>query len=101
LTRNAGFYFLLDDKKIIGSIRFRFYLNVKLEEEGGHIGYDIRLSERGFGLLVEQYLAFAETMALQHTPMYMKNWIERLDNILQMNGRELLTNPGKLGKYSG
>jgi hypothetical protein len=25
------------------------------------------------GLLVEQYLAFAETMALQHTPMYMKD----------------------------
>ncbi len=48
------------------------------------------------GLLVEQYLAFAETMAQQHTPMYMKDWIERLDNILQMNGRELLTNAGKI-----
>lgn len=46
------------------------------------------------GLLVEQYLAFAETMAQQHTPMYMKDWISRLDNILQMNGRELLTNEG-------
>jgi len=42
------------------------------------------------GLLVEQYLAFAETMAQQHTPMYMKDWISRLDNILQINGRELL-----------
>jgi hypothetical protein len=31
------------------------------------------------GLLVEQYLAFAETMAQQHTSMYMKDWIERLD----------------------
>ncbi|MCK9322139.1 MAG: virulence RhuM family protein, partial [Bacteroidales bacterium] len=29
------------------------------------------------GLLVEQYLAFAETMAQQQTPMYMKDWIER------------------------
>ena len=48
------------------------------------------------GLLVEQYLAFAETMAQQHTPMYMKDWISRLDNILQMNGRELLTNAGKI-----
>jgi hypothetical protein len=43
------------------------------------------------GLLVEQYLAFAETMAQQQTPMYMKDWIERLDAILKMNGRELLT----------
>ena len=48
------------------------------------------------GLLVEQYLAFAETMAQQRTPMYMKDWIERLDTILQVNGRELLTHAGKI-----
>ena len=48
------------------------------------------------GLLVEQYLAFAETMALQQTPMYMKDWITRLDSILQLNGRELLTHAGKI-----
>lgn len=48
------------------------------------------------GLLVEQYLAFAETMAQQKIPMYMKDWIERLDSILQLNGRELLTHAGKI-----
>lgn len=48
------------------------------------------------GLLVEQYLAFAETMAQQQTPMYMSDWIERLDGILKMNGRELLTHAGKI-----
>jgi hypothetical protein len=48
------------------------------------------------GLLVEQYLAFAETMAQQQTPMYMKDWIERLDVILKMNSRELLTHAGKI-----
>lgn len=48
------------------------------------------------GLLVEQYLAFAETMAQQRTPMYMKDWINRLDSILQLNGRELLTHAGKI-----
>ena len=48
------------------------------------------------GLLVEQYLAFAETMAQQQTPMYMKDWINRLDSILQLNGRELLTHAGKI-----
>ncbi|MDD4247294.1 MAG: virulence RhuM family protein [Dysgonamonadaceae bacterium] len=48
------------------------------------------------GLLVEQYLAYAETMAQQQTPMYMKDWIERLDSILQLNGRELLTHAGKI-----
>jgi len=48
------------------------------------------------GLLVEQYLAFAETMAQQRTPMYMKDWIARLDSIIQLNGRELLAHAGKI-----
>ena len=48
------------------------------------------------GLLVEQFLAFAETMAQQQTPMYMRDWIARLDIILQLNGRELLTHAGKI-----
>lgn len=48
------------------------------------------------GLLVEQYLAFAETMAQQQTPMYMSDWVQRLDSILQLNGRELLTHAGNI-----
>jgi hypothetical protein len=51
---------------------------------------------RLLGLLVEQYLAFAETMAQQQTPMYMRDWIARLDSILQLNGRELLTRAGTI-----
>jgi hypothetical protein len=47
-------------------------------------------------LLVEQYLAFAETMAQQSTPMYMADWAKRLDSILQLNGRELLSHAGKI-----
>jgi hypothetical protein len=48
------------------------------------------------GLLVEQYLAFAETMAQQRIPMYMTDWIQRLDAIIRLNGRELLTHAGKI-----
>ncbi|WP_395053547.1 virulence RhuM family protein [Flavobacterium sp.] len=48
------------------------------------------------GLLVEQYLAFAETMAQQNTPMYMNDWKDRLDSILQLNGRELLVHAGTI-----
>lgn len=48
------------------------------------------------GLLVEQYLAFAETMAQQQTPMYMSDWVQRLDSILQLNGRELLPHAGNI-----
>jgi hypothetical protein len=48
------------------------------------------------GLLVEQYLSFAETMAQQQVPMYMKDWIARLDSLLQLNGREILTHAGTI-----
>lgn len=48
------------------------------------------------GLLVEQYLAFAETMALQGKTMSMQDWIQRLDVIINLNGRELLSHAGKI-----
>ena len=47
-------------------------------------------------LIVEQYLAFAEAQAKAHRPMYMADWQKALGLILQMNGRELLTNSGKI-----
>jgi hypothetical protein len=52
------------------------------------------------GIIVEQYLAFAESMAQQQIPMYMKDWIERLDSIIKMNGKELLTHAGKISHES-
>lgn len=52
------------------------------------------------GLIVEQYLAFAETMAMQQTPMYMKDWITRLDAVISLNGRELLTHAGKISQIN-
>ncbi|MEK6659397.1 MAG: virulence RhuM family protein [Campylobacterota bacterium] len=48
------------------------------------------------GLLVEQYLAFAEAMAMQQIQMYMRDWIVRLDMVISLNGRELLTHAGKI-----
>ncbi len=48
------------------------------------------------GLIVEQYLAFAEVMAQQRTPLYMKDWIQRLDTIINLNGRELLQKAGTI-----
>jgi hypothetical protein len=49
-----------------------------------------------FGLLVEQYLAFAETVAQQSIPKYMADWIQQLDVILQLNLPELLNHAGKI-----
>jgi hypothetical protein len=47
-------------------------------------------------LLVEQYLAFAESMAQSKIVMTMNDWIEKLEMILQMNGREILSGYGKI-----
>ncbi|MCB0528831.1 MAG: virulence RhuM family protein [Saprospiraceae bacterium] len=49
-------------------------------------------------LLVEQYLAFAEAQAQQRKPMYMKDWIKRLNDILTINEREVLEHAGKIRK---
>jgi hypothetical protein len=51
---------------------------------------------QALGLLVEQYLAFAAAQAQQHIAMTMNNWISKLDAILSLNGRELLTHAGKI-----
>ena len=47
-------------------------------------------------LIVEQYLAYAESQALAHRPMYMRDWKERLDVILKLNERNVLEGPGKI-----
>lgn len=46
--------------------------------------------------LVEQYLVFAEGQAMRHIPMYMKDWIEKLDGFLKLNDRDILMNAGKI-----
>jgi hypothetical protein len=48
------------------------------------------------GLIVEQYLAFAENMAQNNTPMTMEDWVGQLDLILKMNRKELLNHYGKI-----
>lgn len=46
--------------------------------------------------LVEQYLVFAEGQAIQRIPMYMKDWIERLNDFLQINRKGILKDAGKI-----
>lgn len=48
------------------------------------------------GLIVEQYLAFAESMAQSKTPMSMQDWIKQLDIILKMNRKDILAHSGKI-----
>lgn len=51
---------------------------------------------RALNNLVEQYLIFAEGQAIRRIPMYMRDWINKLDSFLQLNEREILTNAGKI-----
>jgi hypothetical protein len=44
------------------------------------------------------YLEFAELQALNEQPMYMRDWIAKLDEFLKLGGRKLLDNPGSISK---
>jgi hypothetical protein len=44
--------------------------------------------------IVTAYLEFAELQALNRTPMYMRDWVTKLDDFLRLTGRELLTHAG-------
>lgn len=45
---------------------------------------------------VTAYLELAELQALNRKPMYMNDWINRLDDFLTMTGSEILTNAGSI-----
>lgn len=46
--------------------------------------------------IVSLYLDFAELQAKSHQPMYMKDWIQKLDDFLKLSGKELLTHAGRV-----
>ena len=46
--------------------------------------------------IVSMYLDFAELQAKEHKPMYMKDWIQKLDDFLKLSGKELLTHAGRI-----
>jgi len=46
--------------------------------------------------LVEQYLIFAEGQAMRRIPMYMQDWIKKLDGFLTLNDRDILNHAGKI-----
>ncbi len=46
--------------------------------------------------IVSLYLDFAELQAKSHRPMYMKDWILKLDDFLKLSGKELLSHAGRI-----
>jgi len=47
-------------------------------------------------LIVTMYLDFAELQAVRNIPMYMKDWIEKLDAFLKFSEYEILANAGSI-----
>ncbi len=46
--------------------------------------------------IVNSYLEFAELQALSRKPMYMADWIAKLEDFLRLSGREILIHAGKI-----
>lgn len=46
--------------------------------------------------IVNLFLDFAELQAKSHTPMYMKDWVQKLDDFLKLSGKELLNHAGSI-----
>jgi hypothetical protein len=46
--------------------------------------------------IVNMYLEFAELQAIKRKPMYMSDWISKLDEFMKISEREILTHAGKV-----
>lgn len=46
--------------------------------------------------IVSLYLDFAEMQAEEHRPMYMKDWVNILDDFLRISRKDILTHAGKI-----
>lgn len=46
--------------------------------------------------IITAYLEFAELQAINRKPMYMKNWIKKLDDFLKLSEHDILTHAGSV-----
>jgi hypothetical protein len=46
--------------------------------------------------IVNAYIEFAELQAMRRKPMYMADWVKKLDEFLKMSDNEILTHAGKI-----
>ena len=54
------------------------------------------LELKRLNLLVEQFLSFAELQSVEQRVMYMKDWIQKLNDFLILNEKEILQNAGNV-----
>jgi hypothetical protein len=51
---------------------------------------------KDLNLIVDQYLSFAELQARNRKPMYMKDWIRKLNDFMTLNDKEILEHTGTI-----
>lgn len=56
------------------------------------------LELKRLNLLVEQFLAYAELQAVEQRPMYMQQWVHKLDDFLRFNEKAVLQGKGKVSR---
>ena len=74
-------------------------LNEKLKNMANGEEIEVYLNEEEIAILerlVSAYLDIAELRAMNHETMYMKDWIETIDDYLKMTRRDILTHKGKV-----
>lgn len=83
------------EKDFMGLTNFKGAIPVK-EDVGNAKNYLTAEELKILNNIVSGYFDFAETQALRHVPMYMKDYIRQLDLILSATGNKLLEGKGKV-----
>lgn len=60
--------------------------------------YLYELEIKRLELLVEQFLSLAELRSIEQKPMYMTDWIKKLDEFLILNEKDILQNAGTVSR---
>ncbi len=81
------------DKDFMGLTAWRGAMPTKQEAEVAK-NYLTEEEVDTLNRIVNLYLDFAELQATNHVPMYMKDWIQKLDDFLTLSGKQLLTHAG-------
>ena len=78
--------------------------NWKNSPDGPIYKYDVDIAKnylnelelKNLNRIVTMYLDYAEMQAENHNAMTMKDWVDKLNAFLQFNGKEILTDSGKI-----
>lgn len=83
------------EKDFMGLTTWSGAMPTKLEAEIAK-NYLTHEEVKSLNRIVSLYLDFAEMQAEEHRPMYMKDWINILDDFLRISRKDILTHAGKI-----